>query len=123
MSRIFEIAVGEAEPHGVDVARHGDRATVTIDGRHYRGSLRPAGDGYELTLEDRTEPMWILRRPRHRLGARLRARLADLESSTRSSARAPARPPATSPTAPMPGTRDHDRRRVRPGRGRGRRSS
>ena len=44
----------------VDVARHGGSATVTIDGRDYHGNLRPAGDGYELTLEDRTEPMWIV---------------------------------------------------------------
>lgn len=60
MSRAFEIRLGEADPHEVDVARHGGRATVTIDGREYHGSLRGAGDGYELTLEDRTEPMWIV---------------------------------------------------------------
>ncbi|WP_187369429.1 biotin/lipoyl-containing protein [Baekduia soli] len=56
----FEITLGDRTAHTVDVARHGGRATVTIDGRDYHGSLRPAGDGYELTLEDRTEPMWIL---------------------------------------------------------------
>ena len=56
----FEITLGDGAAHAVDVARHGGRATVTIDGRDYHGSLRPAGDGYELTLEDRTEPMWIV---------------------------------------------------------------
>jgi acetyl/propionyl-CoA carboxylase alpha subunit len=56
----FEITLGEGTARTVDVARHGGRATVTIDGRDYHGSLRPAGDGYELTLEDRTEPMWIV---------------------------------------------------------------
>jgi acetyl/propionyl-CoA carboxylase alpha subunit len=56
----YEITLGEGEAHVVDVARHGGRATVTIDGRDYHGSLRPAGDGYELTLEDRTEPLWIV---------------------------------------------------------------
>lgn len=60
MSRGFEIRLGDADPRTVDVARHGGRATVTIDGRDYHGNLRPAGDGYELTLEDRTEPMWIV---------------------------------------------------------------
>lgn len=56
----YEIALDGGVAHAVDVARHGGRATVTIDGRDYHGSLRPAGDGYELTLEDRTEPMWIV---------------------------------------------------------------
>jgi acetyl/propionyl-CoA carboxylase alpha subunit len=56
----FEITLGDGTAHAVDVARHGGRATVTIDGRDYHGSLRPAGDGYELTLEDRTEPLWIV---------------------------------------------------------------
>ncbi len=60
MSGSFDISVGAGDGHVVDVARHGGRATVTIDGRHYSGSLRAAGDGYELTLEDRTERMWIL---------------------------------------------------------------
>jgi acetyl/propionyl-CoA carboxylase alpha subunit len=57
---IFEITLGDGTAHAVDVARHGGRATVTIDGRDYHGSLRPAGDGYELTLEDRAEPLWIV---------------------------------------------------------------
>lgn len=56
----YEISLDGGVAHAVDVARHGGRATVTIDGRDYHGSLRPAGDGYELTLEDRTEPMWIV---------------------------------------------------------------
>ncbi|MCW2993866.1 MAG: putative acyl-CoA carboxylase, Biotin/lipoyl carrier domain [Conexibacter sp.] len=56
----FEITLGDGDAHAVDVARRGGRATVTIDGRDYHGSLRPAGDGYELTLEDRAEPLWIV---------------------------------------------------------------
>ena len=56
----FEITLGEGNAHAVDVARHGGRATVTIDGRDHHAALRPAGDGYELTLEDRTEPLWIV---------------------------------------------------------------
>ena len=60
MSTVFEIGLEGGDAHSVDVSRHGDRAIVTIDGRDYHGALRPAGDGYELTLEDRTEPMWIV---------------------------------------------------------------
>jgi acetyl/propionyl-CoA carboxylase alpha subunit len=56
----FEIGLDGGAAHTVDVARPGGRATVTIDGRDYHGALRPAGDGYELTLEDRTEPLWIV---------------------------------------------------------------
>jgi len=56
----FEIGLDGGAVHTVDVARHGGRATVTIDGRDYHGALRPAGDGYELRLEDRTEPLWIV---------------------------------------------------------------
>src|ERR1700755_2552613 len=56
----FEITLGDGTAHTVDVARHGGRATVTIDGREYHGALRPAGGGYELTPEDRTEPLWIV---------------------------------------------------------------
>jgi biotin carboxyl carrier protein len=56
----YEIALDGGTPHTVELARRGDRATVTIDGNHYHGSLRPAGDGWELTLEDRAEPMWIV---------------------------------------------------------------
>ncbi len=58
MSRLFEIGLDGDRSHAVEVARHGDSATLTIDGRNYHGSLRPAGDGYELTLEDRTERIW-----------------------------------------------------------------
>lgn len=56
----FEITLAEGEARLVDVARRAGRATVSIDRRDYHGSLRPVGDGYELTLEDRAEPMWIL---------------------------------------------------------------
>lgn len=56
----FDITLEGSDAHSVDVARHGTRATITIDGRDFRGSLRPYGDGYELTLGPRTEPMWIV---------------------------------------------------------------
>jgi hypothetical protein len=56
----IEITLGQGEPHTVDVARHGTRATVTIDGRDRRASLRPAGDASELTFEARTERIWTV---------------------------------------------------------------
>ena len=56
----FEIALEGAGAHEGEVARHGSRATITIDGRDYRGSLRPAGDAHELTLDNRNERMWIV---------------------------------------------------------------
>jgi acetyl/propionyl-CoA carboxylase alpha subunit len=56
----IEITLGTGEAHEVDVARHGTRATVTIDGRDHRAALRPAGDGSELTFETQTEPTWVV---------------------------------------------------------------
>ena len=56
----IEITLGEGDAHEVDVARHGTRATVTIDGRDHGASLRPAGDGSELTFQTRTEPVWVV---------------------------------------------------------------
>jgi biotin carboxyl carrier protein len=55
----LEISLGDGDPQPVDVARHGTEATVFIDGRPHRCSLHLAGDGYELRLDDRTEPVWI----------------------------------------------------------------
>jgi biotin carboxyl carrier protein len=56
----YELTLAEHDPHTVDVARHGRRATVTINGRAHQGSLRPLGDAYELTLDDRRARMWIV---------------------------------------------------------------
>jgi biotin carboxyl carrier protein len=56
----IEITVGDGTAHTVEVIRHGVRATVTIDGRDHRASLRPAGDAGELTFESRTERIWTV---------------------------------------------------------------
>lgn len=56
----IEITLGDRQAHEVDVARHGTRSTVTIDGRDHQASLRPAGDGFELTFETRVEPVWVV---------------------------------------------------------------
>jgi acetyl/propionyl-CoA carboxylase alpha subunit len=103
MTAAFEIGLEGGTAHTVDVARHGARSTVTIDGRGYHGALRPAGDGYELTLEDRTEPMWIVvdgdRIHLHAFGRAWTATLVDpVERSRRGGASGDVA------LAPMPGT-------------------
>jgi biotin carboxyl carrier protein len=55
----LEIALGDRAATPVDVARHGDEATVFIDGRAHRCSLHLAGDAYEVRCDDRTERVWI----------------------------------------------------------------
>ena len=94
MTRVFEIAVGDGDGHAVDVVRHGDRATVTIDGRRYHGSLRPSGDGYQLTLEDRTEPLWV-----HAFGRAWQVGIVDPVERARTGG-----PSGDVASAPMPGT-------------------
>jgi len=56
----IEITLGSGEPHRVEVTRQDTRATVSIDGRDYRTSLRPAGDASDLTFETRTERIWAV---------------------------------------------------------------
>jgi biotin carboxyl carrier protein len=55
----YQISLEGGEPHEIDVARHGDRATITIDGRDFLASLRGEPDAQVLTLETRSEPVWI----------------------------------------------------------------
>jgi 3-methylcrotonyl-CoA carboxylase alpha subunit len=103
VSGTFEISLDDAPARTVDVSRHGGRATVTIDGREYHGSLRPAGDGYELTLEDRTEPLWIVvegdRVHLHAFGRAWTATLVDPIERARGGGAV-----GDTVTAPMPGT-------------------
>jgi biotin carboxyl carrier protein len=56
----FEIALESQPPHQVEVARHGDQATITIDGRDFSASLRGQPDERLLTLETRSEPVWVV---------------------------------------------------------------
>jgi acetyl/propionyl-CoA carboxylase alpha subunit len=55
----LEIALSNGAPLPVDVARHGEEATVFIDGRPHRCSLQLAGDAYELRCDERIERIWI----------------------------------------------------------------
>jgi acetyl/propionyl-CoA carboxylase alpha subunit len=56
----IEITLRSGQRHTVEVARHGAGATVTIDGRDHRASLRSAGDASELTFDTRTERVWTV---------------------------------------------------------------
>jgi len=53
------ISVGDGSSHEVEVVRRGEEAALTIDGREYRGRLAAAGGPSVLTLDDRTEEVWV----------------------------------------------------------------
>lgn len=54
----YEITLGAGSAHTVEVARHGARATVTIDGRTHGAALPAAGDHRELTFATTSVPLW-----------------------------------------------------------------
>ncbi len=58
----LQITVAEGEGHEVMLTRRvGDHAdSIWIDGREYLCQLRPVGRGYEVTLDERTEPIWLV---------------------------------------------------------------
>jgi biotin carboxyl carrier protein len=99
----FEVTLGEGDAHAVTVARRGERATVGIDGRQYPAGLRPLGDAYELTLEDRSERMWIVvdrdTAHVHAFGRAWTLQLVDPVERARAGG-----PGGDVATAPMPGT-------------------
>jgi biotin carboxyl carrier protein len=57
-----ELEVGRegAAAHRVEVVRDHGGATLWIDGRALRGALARCGDRTEVTIGDRTEPVWIV---------------------------------------------------------------
>jgi acetyl/propionyl-CoA carboxylase alpha subunit len=56
----LEISIDEATPRAVAVTRiENDSAIVWIDGRRHRGQLKPLGDAWEMTLDDRTEKIYV----------------------------------------------------------------
>jgi len=54
----FMITLDDGDAHEVDVARHGARATVTIDGRAHAAALPPAGDHRALSFATSSVPLW-----------------------------------------------------------------
>jgi acetyl/propionyl-CoA carboxylase alpha subunit len=99
----LEIAVGDGAPRPVDVARHGEEATVFIDGRFHHCSLHLAGDAYELRCDDRTERVWIAVQGDlvfvHAFGRAWELTVVDPVERARAAA-----DQADLATAPMPGT-------------------
>jgi 3-methylcrotonyl-CoA carboxylase alpha subunit len=80
-----------------------EQASIWIDGREHRALLRPKGGGYEVAVDDRTEPIWLVVHHDevfiHAFGRAWRTEVVD--PAERSAQQADA---ADVITAPMPGT-------------------
>ena len=57
----LQICIDGGDPSEVAVTRVANSsAMVWIDGKEYRALLRPVGRAYEVSLDDRTEPIWLV---------------------------------------------------------------
>ena len=57
----LQISIDEGALRDVAVTRAGHHgATIWIDGKQHRALLRPVGRGFEVSLDDRTEPLWLV---------------------------------------------------------------
>jgi acetyl/propionyl-CoA carboxylase alpha subunit len=56
----FEATVNEATPQEAVVSRTQSGATLWLDGRAHRASLRPLGAAFEISLDDRVERIWLV---------------------------------------------------------------
>lgn len=55
------ICIDGGVPHDVVVTRVENRyAQIWIDGKEHRALLRPVGRAYEVSVDDRTEPIWLV---------------------------------------------------------------
>lgn len=56
----LQIGINAGRLRDVVVTRTGEStATVWIDGMEHRASLRPVGRGHAVSLDDRSEPIWL----------------------------------------------------------------
>lgn len=55
----LEIAIDGGTPRETVLTRTEHDATIWFDGRAHRAQLRPVGRAYELTMDDRTEIVWV----------------------------------------------------------------
>jgi len=57
----LQICIDGGEPRDVVVTRAENRyAAIWIDGKEHRALLRPVGRAYEVSVDDRTEPIWLV---------------------------------------------------------------
>lgn len=57
----LQIGINDGDLRDVVLTRMENRyASIWIDGRLHRALLRPNGDAYEVCLDDRTEPIWLV---------------------------------------------------------------
>ena len=56
----LQVAIGNGGPRDVSVTRAENHyASIWIDGIRHRALLRPVGRAYEVSLDDRTERIWL----------------------------------------------------------------
>jgi acetyl/propionyl-CoA carboxylase alpha subunit len=100
----LQISLDDGPLHDVVLTRReGHAASIWIDGKEYSAQLRPAGRGYEVSLDERTEPIWLVVDHDtvfiHAFGRAWRAEVVDpLERSAQEAEQ------ADLALAPMPGT-------------------
>jgi biotin carboxyl carrier protein len=57
----LQISIDEATLRDVVLTRvENHYSTIWIDGRQHRALLRPVGRAYEISVDDRTEPIWLV---------------------------------------------------------------
>jgi len=57
----LQISIDDGELRDVALTRREHHAaSIWIDGRQHRADLRPVGRGFEVTLDDRTERIWLV---------------------------------------------------------------
>jgi biotin carboxyl carrier protein len=57
----LQICIDGGEPRDVILTRVENRyAAIWIDGKEHRALLRPVGRAYEVSVDDRTEPIWLV---------------------------------------------------------------
>jgi biotin carboxyl carrier protein len=57
----LQICIDGGEPRDVAVTRvENSYSTIWIDGKEHRALLRPVGRAYEVSVDDRTESIWLV---------------------------------------------------------------
>lgn len=99
----YEVTLGGHAARSVDAVRHGDSATVVIDGRAHRAALHADADGHRLILGDVVERLHLAVRGDtvlvHAFGRAWELQIVDPVERSRA-----AGPSSDVLGAPMPGT-------------------